>query len=57
MIEVTTECPLNSSTFAKGVYLRQMVKDKLIQNMLYIAKSGEDRPEIHNRKWPGTHLK
>jgi len=36
---------------AKGDYLKQMMKDKLIQHKHFINKHGEDMPEILNWKW------
>jgi len=38
-------------TGEKGIYLKQHLKDKLIEHKQYIGKNGQDLPEIRNWKW------
>lgn len=38
-------------TGSKGVYLKQMLTDKLTQHKHYINENGKDMPEILNWKW------
>jgi xylulose-5-phosphate/fructose-6-phosphate phosphoketolase len=35
----------------KGVYVKQQLKEKLMEHKLYIDKNGEDLPEVRNWKW------
>ncbi len=41
-------------TGSQGVYLKQQLKDKLIEHKLYIDKYGEDLPEIRDWIWPAA---
>ena len=36
---------------ARGDYLKQTMQDKLIEHKHYIAKHGQDMPEVRNWKW------
>lgn len=36
----------------KAAYLKQFIRDKLIEHKQYIRQHGEDLPEIRNWKWP-----
>ncbi|MEO6687455.1 MAG: phosphoketolase, partial [Dyadobacter sp.] len=36
---------------SKGTYLKQQLKDKLIEHKLYVNQYGKDMPEILNWKW------
>jgi xylulose-5-phosphate/fructose-6-phosphate phosphoketolase len=43
-------------TGPKGAYLKQQLKDKLIEHRQYIEKHGEDMPEIRQWQW-GQHFR
>jgi xylulose-5-phosphate/fructose-6-phosphate phosphoketolase len=42
---------------SKGDYLKQQMKDKLIEHKLYIYRHGQDLPEIRNWKWGAKEIK
>jgi xylulose-5-phosphate/fructose-6-phosphate phosphoketolase len=41
----------------QGIYLKQQLKDKLIEHRQYIGKEGRDLPEIRNWKWSASPLR
>jgi xylulose-5-phosphate/fructose-6-phosphate phosphoketolase len=47
-IDVVDRLP---QTGGKGVYLKQRLKEKLIEHKLYIRKHGQDMPEVRDWKW------
>jgi xylulose-5-phosphate/fructose-6-phosphate phosphoketolase len=40
---------------SKGAYLKQQLKDKLIEHKLYVNQHGKDLPEVLNWKWKTTN--
>jgi xylulose-5-phosphate/fructose-6-phosphate phosphoketolase len=41
----------------RAAYAQQALRDKLIEHKQYIAKHGEDLPEIRNWKWKTINQK
>ncbi|GAB6140467.1 phosphoketolase family protein [Methylosoma difficile] len=39
----------------KAVYLKQALRNKLVDHKHYIRQYGEDMPEIRNWRWPSAH--
>ena len=39
---------------ARAAYAKQAIRDKLIEHKQYIARHGEDMPEISGWKWGQT---
>ena len=37
---------------AQAAYVKQAMRDKLIEHKQYIARYGDDMPEIRDWKWP-----
>jgi xylulose-5-phosphate/fructose-6-phosphate phosphoketolase len=40
---------------ARAAYAKQAIRDKLLEHKEYIAKHGEDLPEVRNWKWSGLN--
>ena len=36
---------------AKASYLKQAIRDKLIEHRHYVVEHGQDMPEVRNWKW------
>jgi xylulose-5-phosphate/fructose-6-phosphate phosphoketolase len=42
---------------ARAAYAKQAIRDKLIEHKQYIAKYGEDMPEISDWQWGGRSVR
>ena len=52
LVEAAVDCLPDLGT--KGAYLKQFVRDKLIEHKHYVDKHGEDMPEIRAWKWDSS---
>ena len=48
VIDVVNRLP---QTGEQGVYLKQHLRDKLVEHKHYIQQNGQDMPEIRNWQW------
>jgi len=39
---------------SKAAYLKQELRDKLLEHKQYIRENGEDMPEVRDWKWEGV---
>jgi len=53
VIDVIDRVPRTGS---KGTYLKQELRNKLVEHKCYIREHGEDMPEVRNWKWPRTQV-
>jgi xylulose-5-phosphate/fructose-6-phosphate phosphoketolase len=42
--------------FSSAAYIKQAMRDKLIEHRHYITTYGEDMPEIRDWRWPGVSV-
>ena len=49
VLDVLDRVPALGNT---GAYLKQQLKDKLVEHTRHITENGEDMPEIRNWRWP-----
>jgi xylulose-5-phosphate/fructose-6-phosphate phosphoketolase len=50
VMDAVTRLP---QTGSRGVYVKQQLRDKLVEHKRYIDRNGQDLPEIRDWVWPG----
>ena len=51
-LAIDVDRPRAAARASRAAYVKQAIRDKLIEHPHYVRQHGEDMPEIRNWKWP-----